>query len=247
MSINISSYSWNKSFLCSVPLPTGVQMAGFMWQPLFTIQPHRGPWDATNGAHTGRQPLGQRHLSRRARRARKGHTLKVHGLTYILHLGPAVGSWASPGGPQRRRLDPRDCRVCSAQAYTKCPKLAVELKTSTKQILPYHEGPLQSFACPWASASWVSKHPSFYSDGQPLITGDAALWAPQWLNYRSRIFGGEGRGETERKHFPPNNPPQKPLLSLSPAKIAFAENVNRLFLELELCRHLKLILTGHFA
>lgn len=43
MSINISSYSWNKSFLCSVLLPTGVQMAYFMWRPLFTIQLHGGP------------------------------------------------------------------------------------------------------------------------------------------------------------------------------------------------------------
>lgn len=43
MSINISSYSWNKSFLCSVLLPTGVQMACFMWWPLFTIQLHGGP------------------------------------------------------------------------------------------------------------------------------------------------------------------------------------------------------------
>lgn len=100
MSVNISSYSWNKSFLCSILLPTGVQMACFMWWPLFTIQPHRGPRDATSGAHTGRQPLRQRHLSRQARSARKGHTLKVHGvplpLTHILCSGP-VESWASPG------------------------------------------------------------------------------------------------------------------------------------------------------
>lgn len=43
MSINISSYSWNKSFLCSIILPTGVQMACFMWWPLFTIQPQWRP------------------------------------------------------------------------------------------------------------------------------------------------------------------------------------------------------------
>lgn len=40
---------------------------------------------------------------------------------------------------------------------------------------------------------------------------------------------------------------RKPLLPLSLTKIAFAENVNRLLLEFELCRHQKLILTGHFA
>lgn len=40
---------------------------------------------------------------------------------------------------------------------------------------------------------------------------------------------------------------QEEPLPLSHTKIAFAENVNRLLLECELCRHQKLILTGHFT
>lgn len=53
--------------------------------------------------------------------------------------------------------------------------------------------------------------------------------------------GGGCEGEQSRFTL------KKPLLPLSQTKIAFAENVNRLLLELELCRHQKLILTGHFA
>lgn len=162
MSINISSFSWNRSFLCSILLPTGAQMACFMWWPLFTIQPHVGPWDATNAAHTGRQPPGHRHLSRQARGARKGHTLKVHGCLcrwHILRSGPA-GSWASPGDTQRSRLYPSDGGICVASGceqgkqHTKCPKLAAELKTSTKPTkkahhihLHVHEHLLAEYQC----------------------------------------------------------------------------------------------------
>lgn len=141
MSINISSYSWNKSFLCSILLPTGAQMACFMWWPLFTIQLHGGPWDATNEAHTGRQPLGQGHLSRQARSARKGHTLKVHGeplpLTYILRSGP-VGSWASPeahregGFAQVTVGRARPVAVSRENSTHKMPKTGHRLKNINK-------------------------------------------------------------------------------------------------------------------
>lgn len=73
-------------------------------------------------------------------------------LTHILCSGPA-GSWASPGGTRRGRLCPSDSGVCAASGckqgkqHTKCPKLVVDLKTSTKQILPYQGGSPHSFAC----------------------------------------------------------------------------------------------------
>lgn len=60
----------------------------------------------------------------------------------------------------------------------------------------------------------------------------------------AEVLMEEDRGK-EKNHFTLKNTPTEPRLPLSQTKIAFAENVNRLLLELELCRHQKLILTGH--
>lgn len=201
MSINISSFSWNRSFLCSILLPTGAQMACFMWWPLFTIQPHVGPWDATNAAHTGRQPPGHRHLSRQARGARKGHTLKVHGVSLPLTHPPFRASRVL-GIPRRHTekqalpkwwWDMCGQRLWAGETAHKMPKIGCRVKNIHKA---YQEGSPHSFACSWASASWVSVYSSFYSDGQPLITVDLTLSVPRWAeNRRWEWARWEGRGE----------------------------------------------------
>lgn len=115
------------------------------WRPMrcHKWSPHRktAPWTQTF------VPTGQE--------CQEGHTLEVHGVSLPLpHFscsGPE-GSWAPLGGTRRGRLCPSDSGVHVASGYnqgkqhTKCQKLTAELKTSTKQILPFQGSP-HSFTC----------------------------------------------------------------------------------------------------
>lgn len=170
MSVNISSYSWNKSFLCSILLPTGVQMACFMWRPLFTIQPQGGSWDATNGAHTGRQPPGQRHLSPQDRRARKGHTLKVHRGASAADTHPPSGARGVLGIPERHmerqalpkwRWGVRGQWLQGGKTAHKMPQTGCRVKNINKAN-PSLPRRLTTFICMFMSICWLSINVSFF-------------------------------------------------------------------------------------
>lgn len=133
MSVNISSYSWNRSFF--VFHPTSHRGTDGMFYVVATIyksalcrpmrchkcSPHRktAPWTQTF------VPTGQECQE-------KTHPQSTPGVSAAdTHpLSRPRGSWASPGGTRRGRLCPSDARVCIASGYkqrkqyTKCPKLA---------------------------------------------------------------------------------------------------------------------------
>ena len=144
MSVNISSYSWNKSFFVFHPTThRGTDGMFYVVATIYNSTPWRPIGCHKRSPHRKTAPSAETFVPTGQECQERAHPESTRGAS-ATDTHPL--SWASGvlGIPRRcaeRQALPKWWRSMTASGckrgkqHTKCPKLAAELKTSTKQIL----------------------------------------------------------------------------------------------------------------